>query len=156
MSDLDELVPWLRGVIGERLALARHAISVQAEVESGVVMVPAERPPASPRWHEQSSGVLVTGEGSEDDAWYGTWAMGDSRLTRFIADNDPETVIARCEADLAALDLHRPNSKVIDQWTRCYHCNDSNGDYEPYPCDDVRLIGYGYRFKDGYRSEWAP
>lgn len=36
--------------------------------------------------------------------------------------------------------LHKPNSRVIDQWTRCYHCNDSNGEYRPWPCPTVQAI----------------
>jgi len=167
-----ELVPWLRGVIGRRLALARYLVSVQAEVESGVIAVPAERPPASPRWHEQSSGVLWTGEGDEEDAWHGTWPMGDSRLTRFIADNDPETVIAGCEMELAVLDLHERTAEIAttppERWAT------SGLDRPPQPsmvsAQDyldaqrelavlvhvVRLLGYSYRFKDGYRDEWRP
>ncbi len=155
----DELVAWLRGVIEGRLALARHLISVQAEVESGVVTVPAGHPPASPRWREPSSGLLWTGEGSDGDIWHGTWAMGDSRLTRFIADNDPETVIARCEAELAVLDEHAARNgyglalvmhgKPGDDCVRiCKACS------APYPCRTVRLAGWGYRHRPGYREEW--
>jgi hypothetical protein len=164
VSGQDELVPWLHGVIGRRLALARCLVSVQAEVESGVIAVPAARPAASARWHEQSSGVLWTGEGDEDDIWHGTWPMGDSRLTRFIADNDPETVIAGCEFELALLDEHIPYVTTEPfNGRRCVRCA-SDKAYpsgvavmEAYPCCTVRLLGYGYRFRPGYReAEWKP
>jgi Family of unknown function (DUF6221) len=148
----DELVPWLRGVIGRRLALARYLVSVQAEVESGVVIVPAGHPPASARWHEQSSGVLWTGDGDEDDTWHGTWPMGDSRLTRFIADNDPETVIAGCEAELAVLDEYA----AARQLARLYGPGTEPWGHAEAWLHAVRLIARGYRFRPGYREEWKP
>lgn len=41
----------------------------------------------------------------------------------------------------AALELHQPNSKIIDQWTRCRHCHDQDGsDYRPWPCPTVQAI----------------
>ena len=57
-------------------------------------------------WQELSSGVLVTGDGTETDHWHGTWPMGDSTLTRLMEANDPRDTIARCEAELAILDEH--------------------------------------------------
>src|ERR1700683_1817767 len=84
-------VAWLRQRIRERLYLARHAIELGNTAE----------------WTEQSSGVLVTGEPTEADTWHGTWAMGDSSLTRLMEANDPQDTIARCEAELAILDEHR-------------------------------------------------
>jgi hypothetical protein len=40
----------------------------------------------------------------------------------------------------AVLDIHKPSSRVIDKWTYCYHCSDSNGDCLPWPCPTVRAI----------------
>lgn len=40
----------------------------------------------------------------------------------------------------AVLDLHKPDRRVVDPWTRCTHCQDSNGDREPWPCDTVEAI----------------
>jgi hypothetical protein len=143
----DDLTAWLRKVVGERLALARMAVSVQADVEDGALTIPAEPAAASLRWREQSSGVLVTSDGREDDAWYGTWAMGDSRLTRLIAANGPCDTIARCEAELAILDLHFSND--FERYPECVHCA-----VEYWPCRTVRHLGYGYRARPGYREEW--
>lgn len=155
-----DLATWLRTVIGMRLALARNVVSVQADVEDGAVTVPAEPAAASPRWHEQSSGVLCTSEGREDDAWYGTWAMGDSRLTRFIADNDPGSVIARCEAELAILDEHAPvkagHGPKKDHLccSACVSVSDDAYLAIRSPCRTVRLLASGYKHRPGYREEW--
>jgi hypothetical protein len=145
----DELVTWLRREIEGRRALALNAVTVEADVHAGAVTVPAGPPAASSAWREQSSGVLVTSEGREDDAWYGTWAMGDSRLTRLIAANDPRDTIARCEAELAILDLHASND--YERYPECVHCA-----VEAFPCRTVRYPGYGYRHRPGWREEWKP
>jgi len=151
MSGADELATWLRKAVEERRALAWNAIIVESDLHVGDVTIPAAEPPAcSPGWREQSSGVLVTGEGTEDDAWYGTWATGDSRLTRLIAANDPRDTIARCEAELAILDDHGSDGER--KYPECRCCG-----VGAFPCRTVRLIGRGYRHRPGYReAEWKP
>jgi hypothetical protein len=51
----DDLTAWLRKVVGERLALARMAVSVQADVEDG----------AQPSWNGPSviaqAGIMIGG-----------------------------------------------------------------------------------------------
>jgi Family of unknown function (DUF6221) len=142
----DELVPWLRRRIRERRYLAVHAI------ELGNAAV----------WTEQSSGVLVTGEPTETDHWHGTWATGDSSLTRLMEANDPRDTIARCEFELALLDEHkvirmpcRDARGVPGHFCECATCGFGGPD-RSYPCKTVRLLGYGYRFRPGYRKEWRP
>src|SRR6266702_6980578 len=50
-------------------------------------------------WTEQSSGVLDTGEWPD-----GVHALGDSRVTRFIAEHDPVRVLAECDAKKRIID----------------------------------------------------
>jgi Family of unknown function (DUF6221) len=150
VSGQDELVPWLRQRIRERRYLAERAV----ELGSAAV------------WEETSSGVLVTGEPADADAWHGTWAMGDSSLARLMEANDPRDTIARCESELAVLDVHSPVAQ--GSWTECGECGPNNqgaaliavpGDGDEFfyfPCKTVRLLGYGYRWRPGYREEWKP
>ena len=169
MSSETEPVAWLRQRIRERLYLARRAIELGNAAE----------------WTEPSSGVLVTGEPTETDTWHGTWPMGDSSLTRLLEANDPRDTIARCEAELAILDEHGPlpdcSAEMIAKYraagfpeaqiaameamVSCARCHvpvdDAREDEEQcrpveYPCKTVRLLGYGYRFRPGYREEWKP
>lgn len=85
----EEALKWLRREIEARAGLARNAVRLgSAEV-----------------WAEQSSGVLVTGKPTDEDVWHGTYALGDSSVTRLMEANDPRDTIARCEAELAIVDL---------------------------------------------------
>jgi hypothetical protein len=142
----DDLMTWLRAAVNARLGTARYLIESEA---------------ASAEWHEPCSGVLVTGAPTHDDTWDGTHAIGDSRLTRFIAMNDPQDTIARCEAELAILDEHateiyRDESGIVGYhayWCQtCHIPRDQPGrDW----CRTVRLLAAGYRHWPGYRDEWA-
>lgn len=49
-------------------------------------------------WHEPSSSVLYVGPGSERYPLDGLHSLGDSRLTRFIAEHDPARVLREVEA----------------------------------------------------------
>ena len=138
----DDLTTWLRKQIGQRKAAARDLIESEA---------------AAPEWYEMTSGVLVTAPPEHDDHWSGTFAIGDSRLTRFIAANDPRDTIARCDAELAVLAEHEAAVIVYESQ---YATRDGVGN-GVLSCIKtlervVRLIGSGYRFRDGYREEWKP
>jgi hypothetical protein len=135
MSEQDELVPWLRRRIRERLYLATHTVELGNAAE----------------WTELSSGVLMTIAPDAPQDWTdGVWAMGDSSLTRLMEANDPRDTIARCETELAILDDHGSDGKP--KYPECRCCG-----VEHFPCRTVRLVGYGYRFRDGYRkAEWEP
>ena len=130
---MDELVTWLRRRIAERKYLAEHAIELGSFAE----------------WEERSSGVLVTGDGTDSDPWRGTWVTGDSSVTRLMEANDPRDTTARCEAELAILDDHGSDGKP--KYPECRCCG-----VEHFPCRTVRLLGFGYRFRPGYRQEWKP
>lgn len=137
----EDLAAWLRQRIRERLYLATHAVELGSFAE----------------WEERSSGVLVTGDGTDSDPWRGTWVTGDSSVTRLMEANDPRDTIARCESELAIIGEYEAARKVADE------ARISSGALGPgvWACVKtlnraVALIGYGYRFWDGYRAEWKP
>lgn len=138
----DDLTAWLRRVIEQDQAQARELIESEA---------------AAPEWHEMTSGVLVTGPPEHDDHWSGTFAIGDSRITRYIAEHDPRDTIARCEAELAILGEYEAARKVMEE------ARDSPEGVGAgvWACVKslrraVELLGQGYRFRDGWRAEWRP
>ena len=143
---MDDLAAWLRQRIRERRYLAEHAVELGSFAE----------------WEERSSGVLVTGDGTDSDPWRGTWVTGDSSVTRLMEANDPRDTIARCEAELAILDEHSslrvPYGDARGSAATSYECATCGfgGPSGSYPCRTVRLVGYGYRFWGGYRAEWKP
>ena len=109
-------IAWLREQIEGDLGQARFAMSAEN---------------VSAQWTEVSSGVLHTGPGTEADCWDGTWAMGDSRLTRFIARHDPRNVVADCEAKLAIL-----GAEQTQYWT-------------------ITVLARAYKHRDGYEKHWG-
>lgn len=141
VSEAGELVPWLRQRIRERLFLATHTVELGSFAE----------------WEERSSGVLVTGDGTDSDPWRGTWVTGDSSVTRLMEANDPRDTIARCEFELALLDEHGPFNPESD-WLRdfCGKCGHIDENRVRFPCRTVRLLGYAYRRQAGYREAWKP
>ncbi len=62
---------------------------------------------AAAEWYEMTSGVLVTGPPTADDTWDGTFAIGDSRITRFIAGHDPARVLREVAAKRAITARYR-------------------------------------------------
>jgi hypothetical protein len=137
MSSEEGPVAWLRQRIRERLYLAQHAIELGNAA----------------KWTEQSSGVLVTGEPTETDVWHGTWATGDSSLTRLMEANDPQDTIARCEAELAILDEHPPYADDPDHCARCQ--NWLYAVAAPWPCTTIRALAWGYRHRRGFPAAFA-
>ena len=161
-----EMLSWLRKMISQRLYLAQHAIELGNNAE----------------WVEQSSGVLVTSEPTETDAWHGTWLTGDSSLTRLMEANDPQDTIARCEAELAILDEHRliladrgyhdhadhrlpqqyrvvdetPDSQAIGRANMMQYDVDCHACHRRWPCRTILLLAAGYRHHPGWLPQWAP
>jgi hypothetical protein len=89
-----------------------------------------------------------------------------------IAANDPRDVIARCEAELAILDLYEQTAVLVTappavtaaQWPGA---GPQPGMISALDYQDarrelavlgpvIRMLAYGYRHRDGYREEWAP
>jgi uncharacterized protein DUF6221 len=145
MSSEEEAVEWLRQRIRERLYLAQHAI------ELGSASV----------WTELSSGVLMTVDpDAAQDTRDGVHPLGDSSLTRLMEANDPQDVIARCEAELGILGEHgarngyglalelygKPGDEMV---CICKTCE------TPPPCKTVRLLAGGYKHRPGYPDAFA-
>ena len=156
-SEEEGAVAWLRQRIRERLYLARHAIELGNAAE----------------WTELSSGVLMTiAPDAPQDRWDGVHPMGDSSLSRLMEANDPQDTIARCEAELAILDLHESvpvagweDNRPIFRWQECQECgpnNDQSGVYAVpgegeafYPCSTIRLLASGYKHRPGFPAALA-
>ena len=86
-------------------------------------------------WTEQSSGVLDTGEWPD-----GVHALGDSRVTRFIAEHDPVRVLAECDTKRRII---KTLSWDDDPWRGAR-------DYL------LMLLALPYADHDAYREEWKP
>jgi len=109
-------------------------------------------------WTEQSSCVLDTGEWPD-----GVHALGDSRVTRFIAEHDPARVLAECDTKRRIIDLHAslpqpPMLRAVGNV--CAECSSSfeDGHVEgvAWPCDTLRLLALPYADHPDYREEWKP
>jgi hypothetical protein len=126
----DDLVTWLRRRINERKYLAERAIELGNAAE----------------WQELSSGVLMTIAPDAPQDWTdGVWPMGDSSLTRLMEANDPRDTIARCEAELAILDLYEQQAAKDN--------NAMEEDRTWLLARVVRLLATGYKHRPGYREE---
>jgi hypothetical protein len=152
MAD-EQAVAWLRAQIEGDKGEAQLAVSAENIIAA---------------WIEPTSGVLQTGMGTEADCWDGTWALGDSRLARFIARHDPQDVIARCESDLALLDLHFPVTRDDygdREWLECAEDGPNDGGSEfvavPgrgesfWPCQTLHLLARGFRHREGWAEHWG-
>jgi hypothetical protein len=131
----DDLVTWLRHRIGERKYLAEHAI----ELGNSAV------------WTELISGVLVTREPTDTDAWM--WLTGDSSLTRLMEANDPRDTIARCGAELAILDACVPGGYRQQLVESGVISTEEYVAIEAMGAQVLRLLASGYRHRDDYRGE---
>lgn len=165
----DELVPWLRYEIRLRLVTARGAMPGTAPISGAWSYDEQARPVPCIK------GYGLAGEiGWQSSVPEGAWDCEDPgddcadirRRARdagaHIVANDPRDTIARCEFELALLDEHTfirvgyRDSAGIDRHSyECAAC-DPGGPPDSYPCRTVRLLGYAYRFRTGYREEWRP
>jgi hypothetical protein len=138
VSSETEAVAWLRRQIEADLGEARALAAV---------------PGVSAVWEElPGGGVLECGDGTDPDCWAYSWNVGDQRVTGFIADRDPRSAIARCEAELAVLDEHAARDADVGlmlgpdrlrqrEWAGLRLA--------------VRLLAGGYRHRDGWAAHWA-
>jgi hypothetical protein len=87
-----------------------------------------------------------------DEAVADTWRVD---AATWIADNDPRSVIARCEAELAILEEHGIDDTFGDGDFCCSSCGDVP--QVPWPCKTVRLLAAGYKYRPGWaEAGWAP
>ncbi len=147
MSSEEGPVAWLRTQVEARKAAAKLAAR-----EGGTwTQDDPERYPGS---IESLGGKVVYDEGSPDE-----------RQAAHIALNDPQDTIARCEAELAILDLHQPVAEGGSGWLECQECGPNNdasgilaipGQGETFwPCATVRLLAGGYRHRPGFPADFA-
>jgi hypothetical protein len=109
--------------------------------------------------------VMGSCDGHPSDGWTLAHMRGPESHENMlhVAANDPQDTIARCEAELAILDEHRPelidyrDGDGIERASReCIACEQS-GTPDNYPCRTVRLLASGYKYRPGYREEdWEP
>ena len=136
MSSEEEPVAWLRQRIRERLYLARRTIELGN----------------APEWTELSSGVLMTvAPDAPQDGWDGVHPMGDSSLTRLMEANDPQDTIARCEAELALLDICE---RVIREDEGHEYYSDGWSGLAVARIA-LRFLAAGYRHREGYARFWG-
>lgn len=153
MSSDEELSAWFRAAIEAR----REAAKLAAR-EGGAWT--QDDPLRYSGRISSLGGPVVYDEGSPDEY-----------QAAHIALNDPQDTIARCEAALAILDLHKPVIPVAfedegREWRECQECGPNNGLSEFWavpgqgeafwPCETIRLLASGYRHWPGYREEWGP
>jgi hypothetical protein len=157
-----ELVPWLRAEITGRLEVARQACPRtdghwwRREDDHGGVREPVSHLYAGERIADEDGETW----GGEFIVVYDEGAPSEGQFEH-IGRNDPRDTMARCEFELALLDEHSfirvgyRDSAGIDRHSyECAAC-DPGGPPDSYPCRTVRLLGYGYRYRDGYReAEW--
>lgn len=78
----------------------------------------------------------------------------------FIHRNNPQVVLAICDAHTRILKRHTPRIGVEGPHEGDVICGCSDGADEftavPWPCDDIRAIASCYQHEDGYREEWRP
>jgi Family of unknown function (DUF6221) len=133
----DDIVEWLRGVHAHVEDVARHA--TQGRWKLGGLD------------EEEIGDALFLG-------------MNDSRHVEL---HDPASVLARIEAERAILDGH---AQVAGEWRYrgrpaanpddprgCQICHEHDGIIiSAGVCHTVKLLAWGWRYRHGYRKEWAP
>jgi hypothetical protein len=158
---MSEAVAWLREQIQERLSSACGL----AAIGSGHWVAVKN---AGLDWtvHDALGGTL------QAPAMADCWGEAPAQ---FIAGNDPQDVIARCEAELAILDEHAEGGPdelrhghweghgSNERWIRdepndcpvCVYPGFSTSIHEEEPCKTVRLLASGYRHRPGYAEHWG-
>lgn len=134
---------WLRAAIIHRRRLAESAIT-----ETG----PAWDVEAS-QYSFSPSSIQVTdrhGDGETTAILLGN----DTAALDHVALNDPQDAIARCQAELAILELHqyRPWPQRLGRGADCSACGEPVT--RTQPCRTVELIARGYRDQPGYADHW--
>lgn len=135
MTVVTDQIEWLRTQIQDRKATAEAASQGEWVNEGGSIHV----------GHETN--LVVDWVYERTDAAH-------------IVDNQPRDTIARCDSELALLDLHSSSEDPHAPSDRtCDHC-DTGDPYctvdMTYPCRTVRLLAQGYRHRPGYPREETP
>jgi hypothetical protein len=144
----DELVPWLRA-------------EIEADKRAASVKIIRQHWSADPgSW---ATGTGIVGE----DGGPVAVAIGDY-AAHHIVRHDPLDVLADCAAKLAVLEEHKssggmyPTCRTCADWSPGTYMGDEEEWEEPpddvraraHPCKTVRLLGWGYRYRDGFNPSW--
>ena len=167
VTAVPDLAAWLREAITERLELAQKAtpgpwrwgdwsatFGTPEMERNALEHSPGHGPFPNPERRDiEAIGVLRLQDSLECDD-----RPEREASALFIAANDPLETIARCEAELAILGEHKPVDVPGMAWRGCATCKDSVTRWpKTFPCRTVRLLGSGYRHRDGYREDlWKP
>jgi hypothetical protein len=145
MDGMSEMVVWLRTQIEARKATAEAA----TDGPWIVVTNPEDR----------DSITILGGPEGREHVFYDPLGVDEAgRDFAHVALNDPRDTIARCEAELAILDLHSDKHECRT-CLRQMDTEDHEGDrieylaMEPSPCPSLRLLASGYRNRDGWKDE---
>ena len=155
MSSEEEPVAWLRAQVEARLAAAKLAAREGGKWTQ-------DDPVRYPGSISSLGGPVVYDEGSPDEY-----------QAAHIAANDPQDTIARCEAELAILDVHYiltrdDRSEAYEEFSvvsigganqdrGCVTCHYyGQGGVKGYGiCRTVRLLAGGYRHRPGFPAAFA-
>lgn len=137
---MNEAIGWLRGQVEARLLVARST----AAYGSGH-WAPTKNDDFD--WTIHDAGDVMPREAALADLW------GEAPAV-FIADNDPQDVIARCEAELAIITrceavLEAFASPADRLWP------DVTRRERTHSRATVHDIASGYRHRDGYTQHWG-
>lgn len=145
MSDVDEMVVWLRSTLDDVERVAKAAAKDGAAT-----------------WlHEERGGLsAIVRDGNGDVVVYDEGSPTDNQAAH-IALHDPAAVLRRVEADRRILDLHeRDYTGYAREPGGCGVCLKweyyTGAEMESWPCPTVRVLASGWSHMPGYRPEWAP
>lgn len=151
-------VAWLRAAVTERLELARKASAGpwSSWIEG--------------RDHCGGDSFIQTAGDYDMTVNYQVREYGPKGIAQwqadqdYIAANDPQDTIARCEAELAILDEHGPTDWTAYGDHMCRRCHrpreearedEDQCEWLVYPCRTVRFLFGAYRFRSGYDAAWG-
>lgn len=156
----EDIVAFLRARYDERERAALFVLSDYAHHEAS--------------WSVPSTGVVDIGDGGIADE---TILTGDGPLADFIADNDPEFVLADVVAKRQivwehgdnGMFKHDDNGDLVragplgDRCTSCLLTDDplaaeagsEFAEMAPYPCRTLRLLAQPYAGHPEFREEWT-
>jgi hypothetical protein len=169
----EDPVAWLRAQIEARLELARQADTAEpweadkhydalwaVDLQPSAGMVPGIQ-----QWQD----AQVSGIGDVSSYEAPRFLLAFAWHAQHIAANDPQDVIAQCEAELAILDLHEPvipaDFEGQEEWQECRECGPNNdlsnifarpgGGETFWPCRTVRLLAGAYKRRPGFPEAFA-
>lgn len=132
-------------------------LSARLDEDRAAAQAATEDPGMAAEWHETTSGCLDVGlpdHGGEDWRDY-VWPQGDSRVTRFIATNDPAHVLRRVEADRVILNEHSPAWDDGAGVLYCPRCMTDLPRPINFPCPTLCAIAAVYRDHPDYDPAWT-